>query len=106
MCKTYNLNVDLTLQQVIQLQALTGVLDTMPGVFAICNTLMIQERVFSRISAANYCATGRFSYKSFQLECEKLAAINDRTTVTINNKKYYEDELALALANINEVKDT
>jgi hypothetical protein len=103
MSKTYNLNVDLTLQQVIQLRALMGMLSNMTDVFERCATVMRQERVFSPISAGRYCTSGNFRHTSFQLDCGKLAEVNDRTTVTIGNKEYYEDELALALANIKEV---
>jgi hypothetical protein len=97
--KTFNFNLELTLSQVIQLRALTGACNSFTDIYNACSIILKAYKV-TPVTLSDY---GRLDNSSFQADCDEEAEKFNRPTVTVGNRKYYEDELAAALANIKEV---
>jgi hypothetical protein len=93
---TFNLNMS----QVIQLRALTGACSSFTSLYEDCAHILREYKV-QPVVLSDY---GHLHNARFQAACDIKANEFNRPTVTIGNKKYYEDELTTALANIKEVK--
>jgi len=104
--KTYNINVNLTIPQLIALSVFIG--GNKAGFFPelrdriqdIFYQLPNRHNLFNYKSLGLFCRNKGFEHKAFHEYCHSTV----RDVVTINGKKYYEDELALALSNIKEIK--
>jgi hypothetical protein len=98
--KTFGFNLKLNMSQVIQLRSLTGACNSFTEVYEQCSDILKQHRI-TPVILSDFC---RLDNLKFQNACDIKASGFNRTTVTVGGKKYYEDELATALANIKEVK--
>ena len=81
------------------MRALTGACSSFTKVFDSCDSILKQHGI-KPVKLSDF---GTFENMSFENTCEKRASSFNRPTVTLGGKKYYEDELTIALANIKEV---
>ena len=99
MKKKFNFNLELNMSQVIQMRALTGACNSFTKVYEECCDILEQHGIQPVI----LCDFGHLNNGKFQQACDIKASAFNRPTVTVGGKKYYEDELTIALANIKEV---
>ena len=104
--KTYNINVDLDQAQLIALSVFIGA--NSAGFFTelrdkvqdILYRLRSSRQPLAYRNLGSFCRTKDFDHTAFHGYCHSYV----RDVVTINGKNYYEDELALALSHIKEIK--
>jgi hypothetical protein len=102
--RKYTLKTGLTLAQVLQLRGITGSMSNLNEMFDEVTCILRKESINDSISTSTYTQHGWFNHIEYQDACERIVKESSRTTVTVGDKKYYEDELATALASIKEVK--
>jgi hypothetical protein len=102
--RKFVLETGLTLTQVLQLRGLTGAMSSLTNVFEEATVILRKEGIFDKVCLTSHIRNDFFNNSSYQQECDELVKESSKTTVTIGGKKYYEDELAAALASIKEVK--
>jgi hypothetical protein len=102
--KKYTIKTELTLTQVLQLRGLTGSMSSLTEMFDDTTSVLIKEGIDDNISTSTYIQSGWFNHTKYQDACERIVKESRRATVTVGGKKYYEDELTTALANIKEVR--
>lgn len=100
--KTYTITSHLTLQQVIQLRAMTFCLTNMTPTYAAC-VAITNDYDLPPLYLQSHMANNRVLTGAFQNACEELADSVIRPKITVGNKTYYEADLAKALAGIKEV---
>ena len=101
--RKYTLNTELTLTQVLQLRGLAGAMSSLTNVVEEATVIIRKEGITDSVRISDYIRKDWFDHLQYQDACDKLGMKASRT-VTIGGKKYYEDELAVALASIKEVK--
>jgi hypothetical protein len=102
--RNFTLKTELTLTQVLQLRGMAGAMSSLTNVFEEATVILRKEGIVDRVSLSSYIRKDSFNNEAYQQACAALVKEVNRETVIIGGKKYYEDELATALASIKEVK--
>jgi hypothetical protein len=102
--RKFVLETGLTLTQVVQLRGIVGELSCLTELYGEVTCILKKEGILGKVSLTSYITNNFINHTGYQNACERMVAGSSRTTVTIGGKKYYEDELATALASIKEVK--
>lgn len=99
--KLYTLKFDLDLQQVLQLNIITGKLNNMSEIYYKTDDIL-EENGVGAVDTHDWGFINIHRIK-FQSKCKEIVDNNIRPTVEVDGKKYYEDDYLEALSNLKEV---
>lgn len=108
MDKKYKLEFELTKQQVAMLRFFAGECSKLIAVYETTEEHLSEDEKdrldeLSRVWVMDFMVGGHFEHSDFQDRVENLLDGNQRATVTVGDKEYYEDELAAALESIKPI---